>query len=37
MDDPISCAAYGAGKMLLRLNELPEGMVNFARKRQLQN
>ena len=37
VDDPISCAAYGAGKMLLRLNELPEGMVNFARKRQLQN
>lgn len=22
VDDPISCAAYGAGKMLLRLNEL---------------
>ncbi|NCC69073.1 MAG: rod shape-determining protein, partial [Clostridia bacterium] len=35
VDDPVSCAAYGAGKMLLNLNEMQDGMVNFARKRQL--
>ena len=35
VDDPVSCAAYGAGKMLKRLDELQDGMVNFARKRQL--
>ncbi|MEG1633454.1 MAG: rod shape-determining protein, partial [Oscillospiraceae bacterium] len=33
VDDPVSCAAYGAGKMLIGLNEMPDGMVNFARKR----
>ena len=35
VDDPISCAAYGAGKLLSRLNDMNEGMVNFARKRML--
>ncbi len=35
VDDPVSCAAYGAGKMLQNLNNMPEGMQNFARKRQL--
>ena len=35
VDDAVSCAAYGAGKMLKQLNDMPEGMVNFARKRQL--
>ena len=35
VDDPVSCQAYGAGKMLLGLNDMPDGMVNFARKRQL--
>ncbi|HBR08279.1 MAG TPA: rod shape-determining protein [Clostridiales bacterium] len=35
VDDPVACAAYGAGKMLLHLNDLQDGMVNFARKRQL--
>ena len=35
VDDPISCAAYGAGKLLTRLNDMDEGMVNFARKRML--
>ena len=35
VDDAVSCAAYGAGKMLKHLNDMPEGMVNFARKRQL--
>ena len=35
VDDAVSCAAYGVGKMLKHLNDMPEGMVNFARKRQL--
>ena len=35
VDDPVSCAAYGAGKLLTRLNDMNEGMVNFARKRML--
>lgn len=35
VDDPVSCAAYGAGKLLPRLNDMTEGMVNFARKRML--
>ena len=35
MDDPISSVAYGAGKMLGRLNEMDEGMINLARKRQM--
>ena len=35
VDDPVSCAAYGAGKMLKRLDMLQDGMMNFARKRQL--
>ena len=37
VDDPISCAAYGAGKMLKRLDEMQDGMMNFYRKRQLKN
>ncbi len=37
VDDPISCAAYGAGKLLARLNDMSEGMVNFARKRMLRH
>ncbi len=36
VDDPISCAAYGAGKMLKRLGDMQDGMMNFYRKRQLQ-
>ena len=35
VDDPISCAAYGAGKMLLGLNDMTDGMMNYARKRRL--
>lgn len=35
VDDPVSCAAYGAGKMLKRLDEMQDGMMNYARKRQL--
>lgn len=35
VDDPISCAAYGAGKALARLNEMQDGMINLARRRQM--
>ena len=35
VDDAISCAAYGAGKMLLHLEDMLDGMMNFYRKRQL--
>ncbi len=35
VDDPVSCAAYGAGKMLKRLDLMQDGMMNYARKRQL--
>lgn len=35
VDDPIACAAYGAGKMLRQLASMPEGMINLARHRQL--
>ena len=35
VDDPISCAAYGAGKMLSHLDDMQDGMMNFYRKRQL--
>ena len=37
VDDPVSCAAYGAGKMLKHLDDMQEGMMNFYRKRQLKN
>ena len=35
VDDPISCAAYGAGKLLKHLDEMPDGMMNYSRMRQL--
>ena len=35
VDDPVSCAAYGAGKMLGNLEDMQDGMQNFFRKRQL--
>ena len=35
VDDPISCAAYGAGKMLRNLDSMQDGMLNFYRMRQL--
>lgn len=35
VDDPISCAAYGAGKLLSNLGDMQDGMQNFFRKRQL--
>lgn len=35
VDDPVACAAYGAGKMLKRLDQMQDGMRNLARKKQL--
>ena len=35
VDDPLTCTAYGAGKMLGNLHNMPEGMINLARKRQI--
>ena len=35
VDDPVSCAAYGAGKMLKNLDTMQDGMMNFFRMRQL--
>ena len=35
VDDAVSCAAYGAGKMLKRLDDMNDGMMNFYRRRQL--
>ena len=37
VDDPVSCAAYGAGRMLKHLDEMQDGMINFARRRQLKD
>ncbi|MDR0951910.1 MAG: rod shape-determining protein [Oscillospiraceae bacterium] len=34
VEEPLTCAAYGAGRLLRELGRLPEGMVNLARKRQ---
>ncbi|PKM71586.1 MAG: rod shape-determining protein [Firmicutes bacterium HGW-Firmicutes-16] len=35
VDDPVTCVAYGAGKMLDHFTNMEEGMVNLARKRQM--
>ncbi len=35
VDDPLTCTAYGAGKMLANLGSMPEGMINLARRRQM--
>lgn len=35
VDDAVSCAAYGLGKMLKYLDDMQDGMMNFYRKRQL--
>ena len=34
-DDALSCTAFGAGRMLSRLDSMEEGMQNFARQREL--
>lgn len=35
VDDPLSCNAFGAGKVLLELNDMPDGMINLARRKQM--
>lgn len=35
VDDPVSCAAYGAGRLISHLDDLQDGMMNFYRKRQM--
>ena len=35
VEDPIACAAFGAGRLLSRLDDMQDGMMNYARKRQL--
>ena len=35
VDDPLSCAAFGAGRMLNNLDLLQDGMMNYTRKRML--
>ena len=35
VDDALSCTAYGAGRMLQNLDEMGEGMINLARRKQI--
>lgn len=35
VDDPIACAAYGAGKMIREIGGMEEGMINIARRKQM--
>jgi len=35
VDDPLACTVYGAGKMLHQLSNMPEGMINLARRKQM--
>jgi len=35
VDDAVSCTAYGAGRILQDLNEMQEGMINLARRKQM--
>ncbi len=35
VDDALSCTAYGAGRLLQNLNDMQEGMINLARRRQM--
>ncbi len=37
VDDPLSCAAYGAGRRLLKIEDMPDGMLHLARRRQLRD
>ena len=36
VDDALSCTAYGAGRMLPKLNDMQDGMINLARRKQMQ-
>lgn len=35
VDDALSCTAYGAGRILQNLNDMTEGMINLARRREM--
>ncbi len=35
VDDPLACAAYGAGKMIRELGKMQDGMINLARRKQM--
>lgn len=35
VEDPVSCAVYGAGRALKDLNDMPDGMINLARRKQM--
>ena len=35
VDDALTCAAYGAGRMLQNLDDMTEGMINLARRKQV--
>ncbi len=35
VDDALSCTAYGAGRMLQNLDNMSEGMINLARRKQI--
>lgn len=35
VDDPLACAAYGAGKMIRELGGMQDGMINLARRKQM--
>ena len=35
VDDALTCTAFGAGRMMAKLDDMEDGMINIARKRQL--
>ena len=35
VDDPLACAAHGAGKLLAQLDNMQDGMMNFLRNREM--
>lgn len=35
VDDPVACAAHGAGKLLAQLDNMQDGMMNFLRNREM--
>lgn len=37
VDDPLACAAHGAGKLLTKLDTMQDGMMNFLRNREMRN
>lgn len=37
VDDPLSCNAFGAGKALMQLNDMTDGMINLGRRKQMKS